>query len=146
MEQLAETGMYDFLSGEADSRASDYAVGDAIAPIGSATVYISADEGGSLLSFASMVAPSPDWFIGENSIELYDDDADDWIDTIVSDATLRVEAYDAGSESGDTFEFGANAVGPTDNIGPIEVTGGADIGINLDNKEIAKILIYRAGE
>ncbi len=105
MEQLAETGMYDFLMSEAESRASDYAVGDAIAPIGSATVYISADEGGSLLSFASMVAPSPDWFIGENSIELYDD-TDGWIDTIVSDATVRVQAYDAGSESGDTFEFG----------------------------------------
>ncbi len=33
------------------------------------------------------------------------------------------------------------------NIGPIEVAGGdGDIGINLDDKEIAKILIYRAGE
>lgn len=50
-----------------------------------------------LISFASMIAPSPDWLIGAHDVSLREDGL--WIPEIVIDAL----PYDAGTDSGLTF-------------------------------------------
>lgn len=51
-----------------------------------------------LLSLVSMIAPSPDWFIGVSGVEFYDGNA--WVQHLV----LPVLPYDAGSDLGTTFK------------------------------------------
>ena len=48
-------------------------------------------------SIVSMIAPSPDWFIGIASLDLYKEGK--WI----SDTTVYVKSYDAGTDNGITF-------------------------------------------
>jgi len=50
-----------------------------------------------LVSLVSMIAPSPDWFIGVSSLNLLE--SDDWVE--FKEVDLRV--YDAGTDSGRTF-------------------------------------------
>ncbi len=52
-----------------------------------------------LISFASMIAPSPDWFAGLDSYNLIQKDA--W----VKDVSVQVAGYDAGTENGDVFGY-----------------------------------------
>lgn len=51
------------------------------------------------ISFASMIAPSPDWFVGINQYSLLQNDA--W----VNDITVPLYLYDAGTEDGDIFGY-----------------------------------------
>lgn len=51
-----------------------------------------------LVTLVTMVAPSPDWFVGVRDLSLLDDD--DWVDEI----TVALLAYDAGSDDGETFD------------------------------------------
>lgn len=51
-----------------------------------------------LLSIVSMVAPSPDWFVGVNSLVLFENNQ--WLE----DETIELKVYDAGSDSGDGFK------------------------------------------
>ena len=50
-----------------------------------------------LVSFISMIAPSPDWFVGVNSLALYENGS------FKSEVTLDLVAYDAGTQDGTTF-------------------------------------------
>lgn len=56
------------------------------------------DEAYPLLTLLSMIAPSPDWMIASNSIELLDSNGD-WKDEIVID----LYPYDAGTDSGSDY-------------------------------------------
>ncbi|XP_052429751.1 spondin-2b [Carassius gibelio] len=51
----------------------------------------------SLLSFIVRIVPSPDWFVGINSLNLCE--GDNWIENI----SLDLYPYDAGTDSGFTF-------------------------------------------
>lgn len=51
-----------------------------------------------LVSLVSMLAPSPDWFIGVAGFSLCDDDR--W----ATERTVVLYAYDAGTDSGTTYE------------------------------------------
>ena len=51
----------------------------------------------SKLTMVTMIAPSPDWFIGTDSLELRPDG--EWIESI----TLMMDPWDAGSDSGANF-------------------------------------------
>ena len=50
-----------------------------------------------LFSIVSMVAPSPDWFVGINSINLLD--SGNWVDS----ASVVAYVYDAGTDDGATY-------------------------------------------
>jgi hypothetical protein len=50
-----------------------------------------------LVSLVTMIAPSPDWFIGVSDLELYDGAA--WVPQV----TIDLLAYDAGTDSGVDF-------------------------------------------
>ncbi|TMP28067.1 elongation factor Ts [Pseudoalteromonas rubra] len=63
-----------------------------------------------LLSVVSMVAPSPDWFIGLESFPLFTDNQ--WIDS----QTIQLMVYDAGSDSGPRFSSANQATSPAEPI------------------------------
>ncbi len=52
----------------------------------------------SLLSFVTMIAPSPDWFTGVADVELLKDG--EWIEA----TQLPLWAWDAGTDSGDSYQ------------------------------------------
>lgn len=51
----------------------------------------------SYVSCESMIAPTPDWFVGIDAVDLYQNKR--W----VSDTTINLYTYDAGTEEGDVF-------------------------------------------
>ena len=50
------------------------------------------------VTLVSMIAPSPDWFVGVSNLSLLGNG--DWVDEIVID----LDAYDAGTDSGASYE------------------------------------------
>jgi hypothetical protein len=56
-----------------------------------------ADSRFPLVTLVSMVAPSPDWFVGVHDLELYSNGQ--WKNTI----DVNLEVYDSGSDNGTTF-------------------------------------------
>lgn len=62
------------------------------------------------VSFASMLGPTPDWFVGVSGINLYNKNK--W----VTDTTVSLYAYDAGTEDGDMFGYNNPATIPQQNI------------------------------
>ena len=66
-------------------------------PPGTVTVQFETTKEHFLLSFVTMVAPSPDWFTGAADVRLVVDDA--WIDA----AELTLWVWDAGTDNGDTY-------------------------------------------
>ncbi|WP_055448664.1 spondin domain-containing protein [Lacinutrix mariniflava] len=72
---------------------------------GSATITnIEVTEEHHLLTLVSMIAPSPDWFIAINSLDLRNDLNTDWKPSF----TLDVFVYDSGTDSGSNYNS-ANA-------------------------------------
>jgi len=57
-------------------------------------------------SLVSMIAPSPDWFVGTHGLELRNDNG--WIPEIV----VELFPYDAGTEDGNRFSTGNSASNP----------------------------------
>jgi len=49
------------------------------------------------VTLVSMVAPSPDWFVGVSEMSLFENG--DWADEIV----VELQPYDAGTDSGNTY-------------------------------------------
>ncbi|MEM7800628.1 MAG: spondin domain-containing protein, partial [Chloroflexota bacterium] len=66
------------------------------------------------LTLVSMIAPSPDWFIGVGSLSLQDDD-DQWINTL----EVPLFPYDAGTEEGDTYSLNNDPTNPQEAISRI---------------------------
>lgn len=103
MELLAEEGDIGIVQNDVADRlrtgvAADEVCGaESIDPTGSVTTSIVTDADHTKLSFASMVAPSPDWFVGIDGVELWDEDQNAWHDLI----ELELFVYDAGTERDD---------------------------------------------
>lgn len=58
------------------------------------------------ISFASMVAPSPDWFLGISNVSLMQNNI--WLDSLI----LPIKVYDAGTEEGNVFNLNNPATVP----------------------------------
>lgn len=76
----------------------------------SVTFTFEASQAFSLLSVVSMVAPSPDWFIGLESLPLFTDNQ--WLES----QTIQLKVYDAGSDSGTRFGSANQATSPAEPI------------------------------
>ncbi len=63
-----------------------------------------------LVSLVSMIAPSPDWFVGVHDLSLLVDG--NWVDELVID----LEAYDAGTDSGATYTSANQRTSPQASI------------------------------
>lgn len=100
---VAETGSKDILISEVNTLqnlgvAGNLISGDGI-PVNDDDVDVQFDisQDFPLVSVITMLAPSPDWFTGIDSVELFVNGA--W----VNEVTVQALVYDAGSDSGVTF-------------------------------------------
>lgn len=103
IQSMAETGNTSSLKTEIQAhiaRGSAQALveGKRIDATESTQVSIVTSESFPLLSVTSMIAPSPDWFVGVSSLPLRENG--DWID----EKTIPLDRiYDAGTDDGDSF-------------------------------------------
>ncbi len=63
------------------------------------------------LSYAQMIAPSPDWFIGFTNVCATDEDGN-WLDEI----SAELVAYDAGTAEGEDFQYKSGDTDPREPI------------------------------
>lgn len=84
--------------------------GDGFAVPGMASATFTASQDHSLASFATMIAPSPDWFTGAASVPLFVDGQ--WVDQV----TVPLWAWDAGSDDGVTWTAENDETQPRESI------------------------------
>jgi hypothetical protein len=103
IERMAETGSTTILRSEIDGLAATGVIGQSLlgGPMrlspGQISMDFETDAGFPLLSLVTMIAPSPDWFVGTQSLSLRDDDG--WIERIEFD----LWPYDSGTDSGASY-------------------------------------------
>ena len=103
IKNMAETGARSPLNGEIDSLIS---AGSACAEIsgggigrspGEVTVTFTVTRECPVVSVVSMIAPSPDWFVGVSGLSLFENGQ--W----VGQSTVELFPYDAGTDSGSSY-------------------------------------------
>lgn len=72
--------------------------GDIARSPGSVSLDFTVSTGQSAVTLVSMIAPSPDWFIGVSALDLIQ--GGNWVDELVVD----LHPYDAGTDSGTTYD------------------------------------------
>jgi hypothetical protein len=103
VEAMAEMGSKSLLKSEVDSAilsggAYGYLSGSPIIPSpNSVSLTFEMNSSHPLVTLVSMIAPSPDWFVGVKGLELYE--AGRWKGEVVVD----LFPYDAGTDSGEDF-------------------------------------------
>jgi peptidoglycan/xylan/chitin deacetylase (PgdA/CDA1 family) len=101
LKELAETGSTTTIRGEwvnhtSNGHALSTSTRSGISGVGSTTFQIEVNQDFSLYSFATMLAPSPDWFVGLDMVELWDSVQNGWVDELHFD----LNALDAGTDGG----------------------------------------------
>ncbi len=81
-----------------------------------ATTTFSADDEHSSVTLISMIAPSPDWFVGVSNLALQQNG------TWIPELTVDLHPYDAGTESGNGFSLSNPATNPQQ---PVSLLSGA---------------------
>jgi hypothetical protein len=104
IEQMAETGNKLALLAEVETAKREGSAefvlsGSGVSSPGTVSLEFDINETYPLVTLVSMMAPSPDWFVGVRDLELYDGAAGDW------KANLSVDllVYDAGTDDGPRF-------------------------------------------
>lgn len=99
IERMAETGATTTLRNELLDKdvVRDVQVGSSIFGVGQNSFVINANTFDDYVSLVTMIAPSPDWFVGVRDVELLR--ADGWVDRL----ELDLKNYDAGTDSGTAF-------------------------------------------
>ncbi len=103
IEQMAELGSTSALSNEVNAAVNTGSAGQVIlgggvglSP-GGATASFTATLDHPLVSVVTMIAPSPDWFLGVSGLSLLD--GGDWVDSV----SVDLFAWDAGTDSGANY-------------------------------------------
>ena len=116
VESMAETGSKTALSnaittsinsGDAKSILSGGGIGSSP---GSVSLVLDVSSQYSKITLVSMVAPSPDWFVGVSGLDLCE--KGEWITT----KTVDLFAYDSGTDSGTTFTSNNSDTNPKEKI------------------------------
>ncbi len=100
IQDMAERGRTDPLRMEVEAlgAVASYAEGEAVyTSPGTATIEVTVSDAHPLATVVSMLAPSPDWFIGVAGLDLRT--ADGWQDRVAVD----LEVYDAGTDDGASY-------------------------------------------
>ncbi|MFK7978407.1 MAG: spondin domain-containing protein, partial [Saprospiraceae bacterium] len=89
---------------------------------GSVSTEFAIENSHPLVSITTMIAPSPDWFVGIRDLNLFENG--DWVNS----KTVEVANYDAGSDSGTSFASANQTTSPLGTItmitdGPLLVNG-----------------------
>ena len=112
VEQMAETGATGALRAElaGDGTVSDVRTGSSIFGIGQNSFDVTVARGDELVSLVTMLAPSPDWFVGVRDVDLLRGDG--WVDRL----ELDLGNYDAGTDSGTGFRSPNADTNPAETI------------------------------
>lgn len=127
VEEVAETGGTSTLSDEIDvilnagNAFSKVVVAVSTGPTGSGSAEFTVSEDRPFLSVISMIAPSPDWFVGIRDFELHDNDV--WVD----DVTFNIGMYDSGTEDGDQFSLDNPETSPRGVITVLDETNASSL-------------------
>ncbi|MEM8678650.1 MAG: spondin domain-containing protein [Planctomycetota bacterium] len=102
IESMAESGQTNLLRSQFQADIEDYKTGSIVASggllaPGSQTRDFTVSAAHPLLTLVTMVAPSPDWFVGVHGLDLRDDGG--WTESIV----IELDTYDAGTDAGVDF-------------------------------------------
>jgi hypothetical protein len=103
IKSMAETGSKNPLNLEIsnailDKTAFKLISGGVINPSpGSVSLEFKVSENYPLVTLVSMIAPSPDWFVGVDSLNLFENGS------FVDEKTMVLYAYDSGTDSGTTY-------------------------------------------
>ena len=121
VENVAETGSTGVLAFEINQMVADGTAGTLIlrpgniGPAAEVTVDFSASSDHSMMTMLTMIAPSPDWFVGVNSFELRP--GNQWIES----AVIVLNSYDGGTENGTGFSLTNPATNPQEIIQMLDV-------------------------
>ena len=120
IKNMAETGSKTALRSEVD-RAIEFGTAEAVldgggigTSPGARQLTFSLSETYPLVTLVSMLAPSPDWFVGVGGLRLREQGG--WVDTLVID----LFTYDAGTDSGTSYTAANQATDPPQPIAKIE--------------------------
>lgn len=124
VENVAEIGsntsIYNEINTTIDNRqASALVLIPAPAPTGMSTRTVYCNTNYFHISFVSMIAPSPDWFVGVSGLKLYRNNQ--WL----ADTTIQLYVHDAGTETGDVFSYDNPAMVPAVPIAPLTPAAGS---------------------
>lgn len=122
IQQMAETGSKSLLTNEvndaiANGTAEQLLSGSGIgrSPGSAAIGPVVVNQSHPLLTLVSMIAPSPDWFVGVSALTLVDSDGN-WI----NEQVIELAPYDAGTDSGPSYQSPNAATTPRQPIANIE--------------------------
>ena len=118
IKNMAETGSIFSLRNEITAlrnqgHSETYLIGPDAGASGMASIDFDISLSHSLVSIVTMIAPSPDWFVGIHGIDLLDNQF--W----VADAMYELLPYDSGTDSGTTFTSPNQATTPPEAISQI---------------------------
>ena len=137
VESMAEEGGWRSLRDEVDNagtNALNVLTGDTdnIGPTTSEALTVTVTADHPRVTLLTMIAPSPDWFVGVSGLTLLDDQGD-WVES------LEVDLYpwDAGTEDGGEFSLSNSATSPQGVITNIRGTG------KFSNARIATLTFTR---
>ncbi len=152
IEQMAETGGTGSLAGEINNMIMNTGSSEGlifgngnIGATGTDVIEFGITESHPLFSIVTMIAPSPDWFVGVHGINLLQSGI--WVDELMID----LPAYDAGTDSGSTFTSGNINTSPLESIQQISqspLPNGTPLGVllfELVSSEGAPILLFANG-
>ena len=122
IESMAETGsksaLKDIIKTLIDSNDAQVTIdgGNIGNSPGSVSVTFSISEEFPYVSVVSMLAPSPDWFVGVSGVNLRE--SGDW----VAEKVINLYLYDAGTDSGPDYTSSNNDTNPKENISKLTST------------------------
>lgn len=126
IKNMAETGSKTPLSSEIEAMVQNKSALELISGGGvssgtaSSSVEFKVSKTHSLVSMVSMIAPSPDWFVGISGVNLLENDQ--W----VTSKEVAAGSYDAGTDSGSTFASANLATSP---VAPVSVITTAPLAV-----------------
>lgn len=116
IESMAETGATETLESEINSRISKgeghhLLVGDNLSSgIGTISAEIVVDENNPEVTLVTMIAPSPDWYVGAIHVNLFENGA------FINSKSLTAHVYDSGTDSGVNYTSPNEDTSPKDSI------------------------------
>ena len=103
-----------------------YKTGTISTPGGYTSTKIMVQNMYSMVSLITMIAPSPDWFVGVDSYDLCGTNG--WKEKV----TMDLLPWDAGTENGQTYSLNNMATDPVDVIMRITPNSNSDIGAHAN--------------
>ena len=118
IERMAETGSTSILSSEINNEINKGGTesrvnGSGAGSTSSVSIEITVSNSHPLFSLVTMIAPSPDWFVGVHDLDLRENGL--WR----KDFTVDLLPYDAGTQDGDSFENAGANTNPREPISQI---------------------------